>query len=393
MNTLEKHIKISRLLWKQLNDELSKEERKELDSLFNENPKFKKWYFSFNKEKHIDKRLEEYYAIDIEDKWNKFYPRIRKENRIKIYTRVFLRAAAVVLPLFLVYLFSTKFTNDTGQQMAEVEIVPGTPKAVLTLSDGSKINLQESTADTVYDVGNEIKSTGEFLTYSQTENTKISSDVELNMIEVPRGGEFHVELNDGTKVWLNSETTIKYQVPFGSRNREIELSGEAYFEVAHDKEHPFIIKHANGSVTALGTSFNVRVYKDETYVATTLAEGKVVVKNNEHENIILIPGRQAYFNKTDQSVTIKQVDVVRFLMWKNGAFMFIDDRLENIISDLSRWYDFDVDYESDDIKDIHFTFYLNKDIGFTKILELLSKTERVQFDISEKHVLVRKYSK
>ncbi len=392
MNRLEKHIKISRLLWKQLNDELSGQEKKELDLLFEENPKFKRWFSSFKNEKHIDTRLEEYYAIDIQDKWNEFYPRIKKENRIRIYSRFFLRVAAVIVLSLAVYFIVSEIRNDFDWQLAKSEILPGSSKAILTLSDGSKIKLQEKTIDTVYDVGNQIKSTGELLIYSKKEEIANLSKPEINKVEVPRGGEFHVELNDGTKVWLNSETSIKYQVPFGANNRLVELiSGEAYFEVAHNKEYPFVVKHAKGSVTALGTAFNVRGYNEESYVATTLSEGKVAVESEEHEKVLLTPGMQAFFNKDDLSVEVKEVDLNRFVMWKNGEFMFVDDRLEDIINDLARWYDFEVFYETESIKDIRFTFYLNKNIGINKILQLLEKTERLRFDISEKYVLIKKY--
>ncbi len=391
MNRLEKHIKISRLLWKQLNDELSGQEEKELDLLFEENPKFKKWFSLFKKEKHIDTRLEEYYAIDIQEKWNEFYPRIKKENRIRTYSRFFLRAAAVIVLLLAVYFIVSEIRNDFDWQLAKSEILPGSSKAILTLSDGSKIKLQEKTIDTVYDVGNQIKSTGELLIYSKKEEIANLSKPEINKVEVPRGGEFHVELNDGTKVWLNSETSIKYQVPFGTKNRLIELNGEAYFEVAHNKELPFIVKHQEVSVTALGTAFNVRTYTNEPYITTTLVEGKVLFENNNDNKLILSPGKQATFDKETHVFNVDDVDVKRFLVWRNGEFMFVDDRLEDIINDLARWYDFEVFYETEAIKDIRFTFYLNKNIGINKILQLLEKTERLRFDISEKYVLIKKY--
>ncbi len=389
MGNTEKHMHISHLLWKHLNDELSNTEKIELELLFKENPEFKEWFNNFQKQKHIDKRLDDYASIDIENKWSEFYPRIKKTNNIQKISRYLLRVAAVLLPIAITLWVVFEIDKDFSSDYAQSEILPGSSKAVLTLSDGSKVKLQEETNDTLYDAGAKINSTGSILQYAQKNISETIKKFKTNTLDVPRGGEYQIVLGDGTKVWLNSDSKLKYLVPFGVKNRLLELSGEAYFEVAHNAELPFRVKTNDGIVTAIGTAFNVRAYENETYTATTLAEGKVSVDMLENELAYLSPGEQAVFDTNEQFLSINEVNVNRYLMWKNGEFMFVDNTLEDIINDLARWYDFEVFYENESIKDLHFTFYLGRDKGIDKILDLLQKTRRIEFEISDKHVLVK----
>ncbi len=392
MKNIEKHIRISHLLWKNLKNELSDNERLELNLLFEENPKFKKWFANFQKQSTIEKQVEEFYSIDINEKWNQLYPKIKNRNRFRISMQLLWRGAAIFIALLGIYILVDQIYFDTEMNNTTSEILPGSTKAMLTLSDGSKINLQKDSLQTIYDVGNIINSNGRELQYNplagRTENKE---QLELNKIDVPRGGEFRLVLNDGTKVILNSETSLKYQVPFGTKNRMIELiKGEAFFEVAHNKELPFRVLTKEGLITAIGTSFNVRSYEHENNTYTTLAEGKVSIKTPDESIFYLTSGKQAVINKNSHELNILDVDLDRYLMWKDGEFIFENDRLEVILSDLARWYNFEVFYDSESLKDLKFSFYLERDKGIYKILELLKKTKSIEFDVSGNYILVKR---
>ena len=254
-------------------------------------------------------------------------------------------------------------------------------KVLLTLANGKKISLSNAksgvvikTSELIYDDGTVI------------ENVHATGS-EIAAISTPRGGQYNIELADGTKVVLNNASTLKFPSTFaGLLDRTVELSGEGYFQVAKDKKHPFIVKSGNQEVKVLGTHFNINCYPDEASVKTTLVEGSVEIKtlSGTFRSKKLEPGQQAELSKGGIEVAL--VDTESALAWKDGDFIFNDD-ITTIMRQISRWYDVEVIYEGKiSAKEFVGTFSRSKNIN--EILKALELTNRVHFKIEGRRVTV-----
>lgn len=309
---------------------------------------------------------------------------IKKRRRL-----LFLRNIAASLTLFIVCSITAYYFLDKQPEAPPIlaeEILPGSSRAILVLSDGNQIDLEESGDSAIVGKeGEKIKKTHALLDYQGTETRK---EV-FNTIYTPRGGEYSLVLSDGTKVWLNADSQLSYPVKFIGQTRKVNLKGEAYFEVAHNPQAPFIVELKNSSVEALGTSFNIRSYSDEAVTATTLVEGKVkvVIENNQ---AILEPGNQAIFFDQGETIEVKNVDPQIFTSWKDGLFIFRKMSMNEIFSSLSKWYDFEVVYENPELKALHFSGDLEKYQTITTHLQMIEMTTHIRFEIKGKTVYVKK---
>jgi len=213
-----------------------------------------------------------------------------------------------------------------------------------------------------------------------------------NQILIGRGEEYHLVLSDGTRVWLNSETKLKYPTQFASNIREVELEGEAYFEVTKNPKAPFIVKTGQMDVKVLGTSFNISAYEDEETVQATLVEGKVKVTPHygESSNIILSPNDQAVFTKSNNEITVREVDASMYSSWKEGVFAFDEEPLDEIMRKLARWYDIKVFFQDSEARKSQFSGKLPRFEDCKVLFEMMEKTTTVQFTIKDnQHVIVR----
>ena len=227
-------------------------------------------------------------------------------------------------------------------------------------------------------------------THYNIKKTAQATDNEIHKLNIPRGGEFFVCLSDGTKVWLNSESELKYASEFVGEERRVYLTGEAYFEVAHNPNKPFFVESKNLQIQVLGTSFGVRVYKDEDYALTTLEEGQVNI-HTATSSVTLKPGEQAKLH--DNEITVNKVNTCSYTAWRNGKYIFINEPLGNIMKTLARWYDINIFYTSSKLEQIQFTGEL---IRYKNIEELLSKfeiLEKVKFEIRNNTVTIKEYKK
>lgn len=243
----------------------------------------------------------------------------------------------------------------------------GSDKAILTLEDGSQVSLEKGSSLATKNA----KSTGEQLIYAQNSNN--DATLQYNYLTIPRGGQFFVKLSDGTKVWLNSESQLKYPVKFiKGKSRQVELVyGEAFFDVSPSTENngsDFKVFCRNQEVKVLGTEFNVKAYRDETNIFTTLAEGKVTVAYNNNDPKNLIPGEQSHLDLINNAITIKEVDIYNETSWKEGVFSFDEKSLEEIMKVLARWYDMNVVIEGNDLKNRKFAGVLRKNQNIEDIL-------------------------
>ncbi len=300
-------------------------------------------------------------------------------------------AASIVLVLSAsVLLIKTKPKENIAQikpQNTKGPILPGSNKAILTLANGSKINLDDSGKGTLAQQGQcTVKklSNGQ-LVYS-VDGKAVNAPLSYNVATTPRGGQYKLVLSDGTQVWLNAASSIKYPVVFAGKERHVELTGEAYFEVAKNKQMPFSVSVKGTSIEVLGTHFNVMAYDDDNNMVTTLLEGSVKLKKAGTE-AMLRPGQQAVMGNGHTTYDISDVNTDAAVAWKNGYFVFDDENIQSIMRKISRWYDVDVTYKGT-LKDQNFGGTVSKFSNVTELLRILEMTGTIHFKIEGRMITV-----
>jgi len=314
-------------------------------------------------------------------------------------SRRFLPVAAAIL-LFalagLVFLITRKpeptptAIATAPVKKAPADFAPGDNKALLTLADGTVIILDSAANGKLGTQGNSeiVKLENGELAYRINGRLLTEKDEAFyNMISTPRGGQYQVTLSDGTKVWLNAASSIRFPVVFTGDIRQVEVSGETYFEVAKDGNHPFRVKTTGGSeVEVLGTHFNINAYTDESAIRTTLVEGKVKVKAPDASTAILEPGFQSILKPGGSLVVDRKADTEEALAWIKGRFQFKSTDLRTILRQISRWYDVDVEYRGN--VDLHFTGQLTRNQYVSKVFEQLELTGEVKFRTEGRKIIV-----
>ena len=302
-------------------------------------------------------------------------------------------AAILILPVAIAaYIFISqgnviKPEIVVQNQVEEKLPVPVRKQAMLVLEDGSVLQLQR--VEGKKEVTSNAITNGNELVYSKKDSSENNVVVEYNTVVVPKGGEYHVMLADGTKVWFNEETQLRFPVDFVGDSREVFLSkGEIYLEVARDEKQPFIVHTENGDIQVLGTEFNVKCLPDKK-VATTLVKGSVQVKRKDAE-VVLKPNQHAVVGNVMNVITVTEVDVEEIICWKDNMFFFRDVELEKILDQLAEWYGFTVFYENADVKQEKFFVRVDKYAEVGKILDVISDVGDVKFKISGKVVTVYK---
>jgi len=309
------------------------------------------------------------------------------------FLKIGLVLAAAAVTIGIIVSITLNFSLLKGNRAAlpqNLQIAPGTNSAVLTLSNGKKINLKNAVSGQLATQSGIqiVKTASGEITYKSTGSTGDADDTKTNNISTPNGGQWQVMLPDGTKVWLNSATTFTYPASFGKqKDRVVQLTGEAYFEVAKDKLHPFIVKTAQEEVAVLGTHFNINSYTDEPSVKTTLAEGRVKISGINGKIKFLIPGQQAVLKNGD--LTVGEANVEEALAWKNGYFRFNDEDIQSIMRKLSRWYNIDVQYEGD-ISSEGLNGKISRFKNISQVLKALEATKTVHFKVEGRRVTVLK---
>ena len=300
--------------------------------------------------------------------------------------------AASILVLFSVgaYLLTAKRMQQplhlAHNKTEKHDVIPGGNKAVITLANGSTVLLNGAKNGVLASQGNMVISKtadGKVVYHAAGQNPQVTG-LSYNTATTPRGGQYQFTLADGTKVWLNSASSIKYPVAFNGTERKVELTGEAYFEVAHNAKLPFRVVSGNQTVEVLGTHFNINAYADEDMVKTTLAQGSVKVITASGSRIIK-PGEQA--QQQNGSLNIAQVDVDEALAWKNGFFYFKDNNITEVMRQLSRWYDVSVKTEGA-LPERRFSGEISRNVNLAQLLDILS-FKRIHFSIEGKLLTVK----
>lgn len=302
-------------------------------------------------------------------------------------------AAAILLIGSMSLYFGVFLKSDKkpAQQIAQTNfqvISPGGNKAVLTLSDGSRVTLDDKGAKRVFQQDGAIitNTQGGVLVYNGA-NTNNAQTNTFNTISIPRGGKYDVILSDGTKVWLNASSTLRFPTTFSGNERKVFVTGEAYFEVARNASMPFKVEANGTTVRVLGTHFNVMAYEDEITTKTTLIEGSVEVANKSSKRM-LKPGHQATIDHSTGFISVDRVNAAQFIAWKEGKFVFDDDGIEIIMRRLSRWYDVDVSYSMGNLSEKTFTGTISRYENINEVLHMLELTGTIHFKVAGRRITV-----
>ena len=326
-------------------------------------------------------------------------------RRLELWPIIGIAAAITAIMLAALFYFRQP-VKDLAAPVAN-DINPGGNKAILTLANGQQINLSDASTGTIAaQAGLEIlKDKDGQISYKVTGSLAASGD-EYHTITTPVGGQYTITLPDGSKIWLNAASSLRYPSTFAKESREVQLSGEAYFEIAKDKKRPFVVNSATQQVQVLGTHFNVSAYSDEPAVKTTLLEGSVKITpsanspsshsadlTNPSADLqirakILHPNQQSILSKN--TLKIKAIDPAEAIAWKNGEFIFDQEDLTSIMKKVARWYDIEVIYQDNGLKTRTFSGSISRFEKVSELLRMLETTGSVNFRIEGRKVLVMK---
>ncbi|WP_139956736.1 FecR family protein [Flavicella sediminum] len=348
--------------------------------------------------KELIDTIESYPLVDKEKAWKLIEVKVQKRKNRPVF-ELFKRpwrnvsAAAIFVGLLAtVYFFNNDVVNSSFEKDSIIVkensnvILPGTNKATLTLEDGSVIILEKNIT---FQTSN-ANSNGEHIVYNPGK-TK-SEKVVYNYLTIPRGGQFYIILSDGTKVWLNSESQLKYPVAFNDgETRQVDLVyGEAYFDVSPSTEHngsSFKVLNNSQEVEVLGTEFNIKAYRDETNIYTTLVEGKVVIDNGVLKQN-LEPNQQLKLNTQDNNFVVSEVDVKDEISWRDGKLSFNNESLKDIMKIISRWYDVDVVFKTKELETAEFIGVLDKQQSIEEVLSILKSTTIENYEITNDTIIL-----
>ena len=364
------------------------EEKVKLEEWVTQDPSREKLFKEICNEKSVASDFGIYEKVNKDSAWEKVILKgnIKQKNnarRLGWYKFV----AAVMIPLMVVAV--GYFIRETKQgiepkdtEFASIE--PGKSKAILRLADNRVIEITRE-QETRFDVAEGIAATNNLSGMVYPEQVAMGK-AEYNVLEVPRGGEYTVTLSDGTVVYLNSGSELRYPVAFGAERRDVFLSGEGYFEVAKDAERPFFVNADKLKIRVYGTSFNVNTYNIAN-VETVLVEGKIGIQGNNAEYTVK-PGQLALYNREKGTMEIRDVDVRPYVAWKEHEFMFDNESLEEIMNTLSLWYDVDVFFQTASLKQLHFTGHLGRYEEVSHILDAISGVTQVKFSVKGRTIIV-----
>ncbi|WP_316837367.1 FecR family protein [Pedobacter nutrimenti] len=374
------------LLEKYKSGTLSEEEQALLDS----------WYLQEAKSKSGPTNPEDM-QNQLESIWTNLpvHHNVRKLWNKKTWFKV---AAALIIFSTGIILYNNHhsqsdiYTNIPSRQ----KIVPGGNKATLILANGTRINLNNaSNGQIVKQAGLTITKTKEGqLVYKVADNgyAPTQGGLNYNTIETPNGGQYQVYLPDGTKVWLNATSSLKYPIQFSTKERRVELTGEGYFEVAHNKTKPFKVVTTKQEIEVLGTHFNINAYADENATKTTLLEGSVKIKTHAtkeivQQSIVLKPGQQS---SIDNKLLVKYVNSDDVIAWQKGYFKFNQENIQSIMRKLSRWYNVEVVFQTEIDPSVVFGGKISQTKNLSAILRIMEETGNVHFKIEGRRVIVMK---
>ena len=387
---LSKEEHIARLIFLHIQGMTDNVQEKELNEWRSVSPRHEELFQRMLSSEYVEKSISRFVKTEEEKErgWWQLQQKARSGRSVR-KIKWFPYAAAIVLILSVggVFYFSGDKEQTEILPIAKNEVqVPGS-RAVLILPDGRKVDLEnEVLRSDLAQSDSLLLVSARSLKYRDIDSPDTTEI--FHTLEIPRGGEYLLTLSDGTMIYLNSESTLSFPVKFQGKERKVYLTGEAYFKVAKNTEHPFVVTAGELEVLVTGTTFGVRAYKDEKDIQTTLESGQVTVRV-EGKSVKLVPNKQVLFNKLTMGLEVRDVDVDLYLAWADGRLVYDNCPLEKILTDLGRWYNIDVFYSRDELRSYQFSLNMKKHEEFTQVLELIGKTGEVQFEMKDHTVIVK----
>ena len=348
-------------------------------------------FFHLKEGTYSSKRSEIIRFFDQQKSWNKIIKQIHKENLSLPPKRFFLTrnnhkwVAAALIFIILTFggiiLYHSAIQKDVSFEQA---LPPGKSLAYLEINNSSRYDLGKIESTKLSNLTSAKLDSGK-ITYS--DNPK-KQEIEYHKIHVPKKGEFFIVLSDGSKVWLNSESSLGFPSQFTNKYRIVDLKGEAYFEIAKNKEQPFIVQTSDIKIDVVGTHFNVKAYPEEEFSYTTLLEGKIKISSDKF-NEELDPNEQLKVDNTKKTYTKKNVNASIYTAWTKGKFVFKDVAFVEIMNTLSRWYDLKIIYENEKVKNEHFSISVDRYDDITPFLKHIEKISQIKFNLKNNYVIIK----
>ena len=334
---------------------------------------------------YLKQKYEEQRRFDADAAFGK----LRRRNRRRVMIRVSSVAASVAVLLGVVWMFQVEPEQRGNVPSVKKVITPGERKAVLVLNDGRTLDLKKARSSRIETTEGVIHIDSAGVICGEEASEVVVTEKSYNKLIIPRGGEYHLVLSDGTNVWLNSETELHFPLQFKGDSRQVYLKGEAYFDVKSNPGKPFIVNTAAGDVKVLGTGFDVAVYDSITMIAT-LERGAISYVHESQPEIVLRPGEQLTYKIGNELPRVCKVNTRLYTAWKDHLFCFEEQRLSEIMVILARWYDLKVQFDSEDLKNVELSGTLDKYSDVRPLLNLFELGTNVKFEIEDNVVIVRK---
>ena len=393
MNTTTPYERIVLLIYKRIIGTINAEESSELDAWRKANPKNDITYRKLTDIRFLEQEYRRLNIIDSTRPLADMKARIQKaerpkrlRNRIAVLVTVTTVAAMLCIGYFVNIRPSHEGAPLTiARQLEAANITVGKTQATLTLNDGTEISLNDDSLRNLR------------LIAQRQAQEKPADDLKtrINKLTTPRGGEFKITLEDSTEVWLNAESQLVYPENFNDGERRVTVTGEAYFKVAKDSLRPFYVKSSDMTVRVYGTEFNINAYAEENRIYTTLVSGSIALQphNGSKAELVLTPGHQAIFLKSDRSTSIRSIDTHTVTGWHKGRFIFEEQNLEQIMRTLSRWYNFDYEFEDTRLADIVFKGSAPRYADLSEALSILEKSGGIGFRVQNEKIIITNNNK
>lgn len=397
MERFNKNTDLKRIIVSYLKGDITSEDMVIMEEWISSDSQNKELLNKLSDEDYISDSLSELSNYNTQFAWNNIKAEIKPKKRSTL--NILLRVAAVLV-LMVSGWGVMKYISDDIADRTEVyqkklsDIGPGQAKALLILEDGKEIKLEEVRDTSILTAeGRVLINSDRTIKYSKNSevkdlNNKVA-EIKWHTIKIPRGGEYVLKLADGTKVWLNSDSEIRYPSEFTGKIRQVYLKGEAYFDVEKNPKKPFIVNTSKMDVKVLGTGFNVMAYEDEENMHTTLVEGLVEIKTKGTYSKVqkIYPGQQALLG--GNGLELRKVDTKLYTAWKDGRFAFNSEPLESVVRKLSRWYSVEFFFVTNSLKESEFTGNIPKYQDISKVVEMLEYTSKARFSIKNGAIVVR----
>ncbi|MEJ7694605.1 FecR domain-containing protein [Daejeonella sp.] len=358
------------------------------------------FYGSFSKSR------ENQSDVDISSLDEKMYNRVMEDldlevpaqrSRRSLFGKLLIAATVIITAAISLYFYkgAGKIEPEYFSEIdVKNDIAPGDNKAILTLADGSRISLDDAAEGFVASQGNTsiTKTEDGQIVYKKNEEgmKSMSGSSAANTIQTPKGGRYQISLPDGSKVWLNSASTLTYPTTFAASERKVKLIGEAYFEIAKNKKVPFRVESNNQIVEVLGTHFNINSYEDEAFIKTTLLEGsvRVILNSSNPSGKLLKPGEQSLTSASQSDIRVQHTDTEKAIAWKNGYFKFKNTPIKDIMREIERWYDVELVYDGKLAPD-EFTGYISNDVKISSVLKMLEESGGIKFTVKGRRLKIK----